>query len=155
MKNRTIELKWGVIFSIMMLLWMALEKVTGLHGEHIESHPIFTNFVAIPAILIYVLALKDKKKNFYDGNMSYKQGLISAIITTLVVTMLSPACLYFSMTVPQSAAVISVSKRCKRAINFRGGRGLFQLRVVLVAVNFRLIDYGNPDGCHSFHFCEN
>lgn len=37
-----------------------------------------------------VLALKDKKKNFYNGSMSYKQGLISGIILSLFIALLSP-----------------------------------------------------------------
>ena len=38
------EIKWAVIFSIVMLLWITLEKLTGLHSEHIDKHPVYTNF---------------------------------------------------------------------------------------------------------------
>ncbi|MDY0089018.1 MAG: hypothetical protein RBR78_01495 [Flavobacteriaceae bacterium] len=69
MKNLKIEIKWAVIFSLMMLLWMLLEKLTGLHSTHIDKHAYISNLFAIPAILIYVLALKDKKKNFYNGQI--------------------------------------------------------------------------------------
>jgi hypothetical protein len=72
MKSIKIELKWAFIFTIMSLLWMALEKVTGLHDVNIEQHYIYTNLYAIPAIVIYVLALKDKKHNFYGGRVNYK-----------------------------------------------------------------------------------
>ena len=37
-----------------------------------------------------VLALMDKKKNFYGGNMSYKQGLVSGIFVSLFIALLSP-----------------------------------------------------------------
>jgi hypothetical protein len=37
-----------------------------------------------------VLALKDKKKNYYSGQMSYKQGLIFGIILSLIIALLSP-----------------------------------------------------------------
>ena len=64
MKKIQIEIKWAIIFVIMTLIWMILEKVAGLHDEHIDKHPIFTNFIAIPAIAIYVFAILDKRKNF-------------------------------------------------------------------------------------------
>jgi hypothetical protein len=90
MKNIKIEIKWAVIFTVMMLVWMLLERIFGLHDEHIDKHPVFTNFVAIPAIAIYVLALLDKRDNFYKGSMNYLQGLIAGLIITGIVTILSP-----------------------------------------------------------------
>jgi hypothetical protein len=44
---------------------------------------------AIPAILVYVFALKEKKNKDLGGAMSYKQGFISGMLITLFVTMLS------------------------------------------------------------------
>lgn len=90
LKNYRIEIKWAFIFIGMMLLWMVLERLSGLHSTHIDKHPIFTNFIAIPAIAIYVFALRDKRKNFYGGNMTYMQGFISGLIITLIVSLLSP-----------------------------------------------------------------
>jgi hypothetical protein len=37
-----------------------------------------------------VLALKDKKKNFFGGEMNYKQGLISGIVLSVIIALLSP-----------------------------------------------------------------
>ena len=91
MKSRKIEIKWGLIFIAMTLIWMILEKLSGLHGKYIDYHLYLTNLYAIPAIWMYVLALKDKKKNDYSGKMSYLQGLISGIIITLIITVFSPA----------------------------------------------------------------
>ncbi|MBX3163118.1 MAG: DUF4199 domain-containing protein [Bacteroidetes bacterium] len=90
MKNLKIEIKWAVIFSVMSLLWMVLEKLCGLHSTYIDYHLYLTNLFAIPAIWVYVLALKDKKKNFYNAQMSYKQGLISGIILSVMIAVMSP-----------------------------------------------------------------
>lgn len=90
MKNIKIEIKWAILFSIMGLLWMVLEKLSGLHGKHIDYHLYLTNLFAIPAIWVMVLALQDKKKNFYNGQMTYKQGLISGIILSVFIALISP-----------------------------------------------------------------
>lgn len=90
MKKYSIEIKWTVTFITMTLLWMLFEKLAGLHSTHIDKHMYLTNLYAIPAIIVFVLALKDKKKNFYNGNMSYKQGLVSGLIISAIVAIVSP-----------------------------------------------------------------
>lgn len=84
------EIKWSIIFVVVMLLWMGFERLVGLHGEHIANHATYTNFFAIFAIGIYVFALMDKKKTAYNGVMTWKQGFMSGLIITIIVTILSP-----------------------------------------------------------------
>jgi crotonobetainyl-CoA:carnitine CoA-transferase CaiB-like acyl-CoA transferase len=63
MKTIQTEVKWAVIFSVMGLAWMLLEKLVGLHGKYIDYHMYLTNVFMIPAVWVTVLALKDKKRN--------------------------------------------------------------------------------------------
>lgn len=90
MKTIKIEVKWALYFSGMGLIWMVLEKLSGLHGKYIDYHLYLTNLFAIPAIWFMVLALKDKRKNYYSGQITYKQGLISGVILSLIIAFLSP-----------------------------------------------------------------
>lgn len=90
MNKIKIEIKWAIIFMIMVLLWMLSEKLSGLHSIYIEYHPIYTNLIAIPSFIIYFLALRDKNKNFYLGEMTYKQGLMSGIYMSLIISACSP-----------------------------------------------------------------
>lgn len=90
MNNIKIEIKWAIYFALMTLVWMLLEKLSGLHGTYIDYHLYLTNLFAIPAIWFMVLALKDKKKKYYKGDMSYKQGLISGSIISAFIALLSP-----------------------------------------------------------------
>lgn len=85
-----IELKWAIYFSLMVLAWMSLEKLVGLHDKYIDYHLYLTNLFAIPAILFIVWALKDKRKNYYNGQMTYQEGLISGIILSVFIAVLSP-----------------------------------------------------------------
>ena len=90
MKNLSLEIKWGLIFTGMMLLWMLGERLAGLHGEHIAQHAIWTNAVMVPALTIYWLALKDKRESFYGGKMTWTQGFKAGAIITAVVALLTP-----------------------------------------------------------------
>ncbi|MBN1186959.1 MAG: DUF4199 domain-containing protein [Bacteroidales bacterium] len=96
MNKINIEIKWAIIFSVITLIWMLLEKLVGLHSEHIDKHIVYTNLFAIPAIIIYVLALIDKRKNYYKGVMTYKQGFITGLIITVIVVILSPLTQYIT-----------------------------------------------------------
>lgn len=90
MNKISIEVKWGFIFSLVGLGWMLLEKLTGLHGQYIDYHLYLTNLFAIPSVVVMVLALKDKKKNFYDGDMTYSEGMLSGVVLSLIIAILSP-----------------------------------------------------------------
>jgi len=90
MKKYSLEIKWGVIFSVAILLWVGFERLIGLHGENVELHSSVTNFFAIPAIAVYLFALLDKRKTDYDGVMSWREGFMTGVFITLVVVVLNP-----------------------------------------------------------------
>lgn len=90
MKNISIEIKWALIFSAVTLLWMTGEKLSGLHDKYIDYHLYLTNLFALPAIIMMVLALREKKKKFYGGGMTYGQGMICGIILSVIIALLTP-----------------------------------------------------------------
>lgn len=97
MKKYLIEIKWGFIFSVIMLAWMYFEKLMGWHDVHIDKHVYFTNLFAIPAVILYFFALLDKRKNYYEGKMSWLQGFVSGVLIGLVVAVLSPLIQFISL----------------------------------------------------------
>ncbi len=84
-----LEIKWGIIFIGMSLLWMFFEKAMGWHSVRIEDQAIYTNLFAIPAILVYVLAFQDKRKRD-AGPMQWKHGFFFGLGMTIVITLFSP-----------------------------------------------------------------
>jgi hypothetical protein len=98
MKNIGIEIRWGLYFTAFALIWMVFEKQMGWHDENIANHSIYTNLFAIVAIAVYVFALLDKRKNFYGGVMTWKQGFVSGLIISAVVAVLSPLSQYLTHT---------------------------------------------------------
>ncbi|HEX8998424.1 MAG TPA: DUF4199 domain-containing protein [Blastocatellia bacterium] len=83
------EIKWGVIFTIVGLLWMVLERVSGLHDKYIHLHPFLTNLFALPAIIMMVLAIKEKKR-LLGGKISFTQAFLCGLAVSVVVAALSP-----------------------------------------------------------------
>lgn len=99
MKNYIIEIKWAVIFSGASLLWIVIEKMTGLHDQNIANQQAYSLIFALPAIVIFALALRDKKKNALNGTMQWKEGVISGIILSLFIAVLSPVVQWIGYTV--------------------------------------------------------
>lgn len=99
MKKYAIEIKWAILFAVIQLLWMFGERISGFHDENIAKHALVTNFFAIVAIAVYVVALLDKRKNYFKGKMTWIQGFMSGLIITLGVTILTPLTQYLTVEV--------------------------------------------------------
>ena len=96
MKNWNLEIRWGVIFTLVALLWMVMEKALGWHDEHLDKHMWLTNLFAIPAILVFVLAMKEKRIKVYNGSINFIQAFLTAVKISVVVAILSPISQYIT-----------------------------------------------------------
>jgi len=90
MKNYSIEIKWGIRFTLLTLAWAIGEKLVGLHDAHIADYALYTNLFALPALLFYVLALQEKKRYFFNGMMTWTQGFVSGIVLSFIIALLTP-----------------------------------------------------------------
>ncbi|MEW5677066.1 DUF4199 domain-containing protein [Flavobacterium enshiense] len=99
MKNFTIEFKWAAISIFTGLAWILLEKTLGLHDANIKWHPLFSMLIIFIIIPLYYLAIRDKKNNFYNGTITWKQGFICGLIITVIVTLFTPLTQYISLNV--------------------------------------------------------
>ena len=96
MKNIIIELKWAIIFTIMFLAWMLLEKTLGWHDEKIANHGWLTLFYIPFAVLLTVLAIREKRRRFYNGTITWIQAFKSGVLLSLFVGVLSPLAQYIT-----------------------------------------------------------
>lgn len=90
MKKFAIEIKWAIISLIIFLAWMTLEKKLVYHDTNIKWQPVFNLLYVFPTFILYLLALLEKKKKYYQDQMSWKQGIISAIIISFIIVFFSP-----------------------------------------------------------------
>lgn len=94
MKNYSIEIKWALRFTLLTLAWAIGEKAVGLHDVHIEYYGMCSILFVIPAFLFYYLALAEKKKYFYNNSITWKQGFVSGIVLSFIITLFIPATQY-------------------------------------------------------------
>lgn len=118
MKQYYTEIKWGFVFTGVALLWMVFEKLMGWHSSNISSHATMTNLFAIPAIAIYILALLDKRKTDYSGTMSWKQGVVSGLIVTVVIALLSPLAQLITHTIISPEYFPNITKHTAETSQF-------------------------------------
>ena len=89
MKNFRTEIKWVVLFSIASIFWIAAEKIIGLHDLYISKQLLISYFFTVPTILLYVLAIREKKSVFYKGQISWQQGMVSGVYLSFGIAILS------------------------------------------------------------------
>jgi len=85
-----IEIKWAIIFSVVGLIWMSFENAMGWHGDNIADHATYTSFFAVFAIIMFVLALLEKRNGDYNGIMTWKQGFMTGMVISIIITLISP-----------------------------------------------------------------
>ncbi|UOX33451.1 DUF4199 domain-containing protein [Flavobacterium sediminilitoris] len=96
MKKFEIEIKWTIIYSLVYIIWMYIEKLLGWHNESILYQPVYNLLFTPVSVFLFTLALIDKKRNYYKNEIDWKQGSISGIILSVLITVLNPAVLYIT-----------------------------------------------------------
>lgn len=97
MKDFRTELRWGIIFSLVSMIWVYIEKnLLNWHDEHI-AHQLGYHFIVTILLffIFFYLGIKDKKKNYYKGRLTWKQGVVSGGMITVIIVLLSPLTVFF------------------------------------------------------------
>ena len=95
MKKFEIEFKWALYFTGFNMLWLSLEKVLGWHDELIQFHTFYSLLIIFPQVVFFYLAIREKKKQYFKGKITWQQGLLSGGILSILIAALSPATIYY------------------------------------------------------------
>ncbi len=88
MKSLKTDIKWGVIFYILSVLWILLLAALGYTTEKIAQFTTMDSLFFIIAILVYIMAFREKRKK--QGNqLTWLQAFISGTIIGVVVMILA------------------------------------------------------------------
>jgi len=86
--NLKIEIRYAVLMSLLMLLWLSLEFMVGLQDTYIQYHPYVTMFALIIPIVCSRMVLRDKLEQL-NGKIDFKQGLKTGIMVVVFAALLS------------------------------------------------------------------
>lgn len=92
MKKFAIEIKWGIRFAFLWIVWLYIEKSSGYYNEKIADHALYSLLFTFVIIFVYYVSIKEKKNDFFKGQMSWKQGCVTGIFLTVVMAILTPVC---------------------------------------------------------------
>ncbi|MEK7253810.1 MAG: DUF4199 domain-containing protein [Bacteroidota bacterium] len=90
------EIKWAIIATIVLFVWLLLEKLLGLHAPEKLATWMIVDFIAsiLIFIAIYYMTTRDKRDVELGGVMSWKQGFWAAAVMTLIFIPLSSLVVY-------------------------------------------------------------
>ncbi|MEM0541040.1 DUF4199 domain-containing protein [Flavobacterium sp. j3] len=148
MKNSTIEIRWTIRFLLLVLAWAIGEKYFGLHDIYIKDYAIYSSLFAFPAILFYYLALKDKKKYFYNGEMTFSQGFVSSVILSFLIAILMPAAqfvIYKSIS-PDFFTTMIDYKVKNKYLSLETAKTFFNLKTYMIEGAFGALSKGIVTG---------
>jgi len=89
------EIKWGLIFTLVALLWVLLERLTGLHDKYIQLHPLLSILFAIPAVVMMVMAIRERRREL-GGGVTFKQAFLCGLGVSVVIALLAPLAQYLT-----------------------------------------------------------
>ena len=139
-----IEIKWTIRFILLVVAWAIGEKFIGLHDVYIENYAIYTNLFAIPAFLFYYLALREKKKNFYNDKMTFAQGFVFGIILSFFIALLMPVAqfvIYKSVT-PHFFDNVIDYKLKNTSMTLETAKTFFNLKTYIIEGSFGALSKG-------------
>jgi hypothetical protein len=143
MKKFEIELKWASIYTAISIAWVYLEKYLGYHDEHVSSQAIFSFWLMVPQILVYVLAIREKRELYYKGEITWQKAFISGVVLSAVIGGLSPASIYImaELVTPEFFSNI-VEVRAEQGIPRQGLEKVYNLNSYISQAIFNNLGSG-------------
>jgi hypothetical protein len=144
MKNFSIEIKWALRFTLLILAWAIGEKAIGLHDEYINNYGILTNLFVLPAILFFYLAINEKKKYVYNNSMNFRQGFVSGMVMSFIIALLNPFAQYviYKSITPDFFDHIIAYKVNNHYMTLENAKIYFNMKTYLIESTFTALSKG-------------
>ena len=83
-----IELRYAVLTSLLVLLWLIMEFEIGLQDKYVAFHPYISLLAFLIPVVTYRLAIREKIEEKY-GKLSFKQAFVSGLLMTFFCSILA------------------------------------------------------------------
>jgi len=132
MEKFKIEIKWASIFTAINLVWIYIEKYLGLHDEYIDYHSIVSLVMILPLVFVIFMSLNQKKKEYYNGKITWQKAFISGALLSLLIAGLSPGPIYvMAEYVSPDFFENAISKMSELGSNTKITEGFFNLNTYI------------------------
>lgn len=97
MKKFSIEFKWAAIATLAALIWMFIVRAMGYHEvEKIRFEFGFQILFNLILILFYWLGIRQKKKEFYEGVITWQQAVFTGLVMCVLISFFYPLIQYIT-----------------------------------------------------------
>ncbi|KZE83775.1 DUF4199 domain-containing protein [Myroides marinus] len=97
MRNFSIEFKWASLATLAALVWMFIVKSLGFHElEKIRYEVGLQLLFNLGLVVFYWLGIRQKKKEFYNGVISWQRAFLSGLIICIMITFFFPLIQYIT-----------------------------------------------------------
>lgn len=90
-----IEFKWAAVCIVGILLWVFIERLVGLHHEHLQGLAQARHAMMGLFVCCHIACLYEKRKKCYRDQMRYWDGLVCCVALTVVVLVALGPATYF------------------------------------------------------------
>jgi hypothetical protein len=148
MKNFSIEIKWGLRFTFLLLAWTIGEKAIGLHDEHLDNYWIISNLFVFPAVLFFFLAINEKKKYVFNNSMTWTQGFVSGMVLSFIIALFNPFVQYviYKSVTPDFFNNIIAYKVKNHYMKLEDAKEYFNLKTYMFDTTFGALSKGFVTG---------
>jgi len=149
MKSFQIDIRWACYFGLMTIVWSILEKELGWYNENIAQYGFGSMLFAIPAVLFYYLAMRQKRDALYPtGAFTWTQGFVAGIYLSFFVAIFMPGALFLSYKYicPDFFDNIIAYKVNHHWMKQAEAEKIFNLRSALIEGSFSALSKGSITG---------
>lgn len=86
-------IRYGLLFSLAIFLWLVAESSLGLHGQYIRYHEYLSYFFAVPAVIIMYKGIRSGESSA-QRSIPFGKGLLKGLGITAIVAVLCPLVRY-------------------------------------------------------------
>lgn len=88
MKAYLIEIRYAFFISAVTFIWLMLEYLLGFQDEYVSYHSLVSKLALVIPIAFTFAALRQKREEYYDGVISFRQAFQSGALIAIICALL-------------------------------------------------------------------
>lgn len=144
MKKFAIEIKYATLYTLSMVGWAILEKELGYHDEKISDFIFFGMLSGFLTIIWLFFGILEKKKSFYNNQMTFQQGMISGVVISFLMAVFSPLWQYIAFYIisPDLFGNLIANSVSRKVMTLENAQLYYSFRSYVLQAAFTSLSFG-------------